>query len=172
MRGILTAPGSHRLYLCIWLLLKAELLGLHQAAAHAVQPHVPTHPKSSLSQPPGWKKQREASSSPLHRLSFSRSRAWPSSSPPWVWISEGSGLSRKGIWGAKPNKNGPTVPFAEGSSPWCRQGGRKGPGLLPSAHLLSAPALTSILVRSGKHKVGDRKTCRDRRAFSHCPSAP
>lgn len=72
------------------------------------------------------------------------------------------------------NQHRLTDPFteAECSSPWCREGGRRGPGLLPSAHLLSAPALTSSLAHSSKHKVGDRKTCRDKRAFSHCPSAP
>lgn len=122
MREILTAPGSHGLYLCIWLLLKAELLGLHQAAAHAVQPHVPTHPKSSLSQASGCKKQREASSSPLHRLSFSRSRAWPSSCPPWVWISEGSDLSRKGVWGGQNQHKWTHCPLCRGQLSMVQEG--------------------------------------------------
>lgn len=51
--------------------------------------------------------------------------------PSLVWISGGSVMSRKGVWGAKININRLPVPFAEaeGSYPWRRKGGRRGPGL-------------------------------------------
>lgn len=162
-----TAPGSIRLYLRVWLLLKAELLGLHQVAAHAVQPHVPAHPKTRLSQVSGWKRWGEAPSSAHAGTSLGLA-------PPWVWTAAGSASrGKEELGGGKDKINWVTLPFAEAedSSPQHGKGGRRGPGLLPRAYLLSAPVLTSIPARSGKRKVGGRKTCKDKRTSSYCTSA-
>lgn len=176
-----TAPGTIRLYLRIRLLLEAELLGLHQAVAHAVQPHVPAHPKTLVSQVPGWKRRGEAPSSPRTGTGVGSAPpgtvGWPRFQPSLGLDHRGLNLEgERGVWGAKPkNKlgiNWVTLPSveAEGSSLWHGKGGRRGPGLPPSPYLLSAPVLTSILARSGKRKVGGRKTCRDKRTFSYCTS--
>lgn len=98
----------------------------------------------------------------------------PGSSPPRDRTTEGSASrGKEEFWAGKDRINWVTPSFAEveGSSPWHGKGGRRGPGLPPGAYLLSAPVLTSIPARSGKRKVGGRKTCRDERTFSYCTSA-
>lgn len=173
-----TAPGSIRLYLCIRLLLKAQLLGLHQAAAHAVQPHVPAHPKTRLSQVPGWKEQGEIPSSPCAGTAVGSASpgamGWPRIQSPLGLDHRGLSLTGEEEFGSKDKINGVTVPFveAEGSSLWHGKGGRKGAGLPPSAYLLSAPALASTPARSGKRKVEGRKTYRDKRTCSYHTPAP